>query len=536
MPKIEQSGLDKAIQNVFPGWGAKRMQSRVQIKMLSGAYEATRPGNRPFDGFTQFLTSPNSRVTTLERQKLINFSRFLSMSGLGAAINSRLSDHTIGSGLVFRSSIDAETLGLSEDAKKTKQKEFTNFWKAFWQGENGHYERMYSGGYLQGIAFKSMLEGGDCFPLPVKKKPRVGHKFPFALQILESERIQTPTGLENNTDYYQGIQRNAEGIPVKIWTTKNKDKFGQIDSGYFNPDQWTSRSIFGSNTGIRQVFQLKNLAQDRPGALRGIPLLTPTIGLIIDHQELTASVLQAAKIQSIFAAFWKGGGTAPKMGGAPGNNQTAGTTSSFPRIDMTKGQIVDLMGTDATLEPFESKQPNSNFTDFQTHIVSLIGAISGIPKSVILLWMDRNYSANRGEVAMFWVTVLRNRIAFILQFLFPFWEYLMSWGVASGNITAPGFFDDPEIKAAWLGDPIHQFSGPRMPSLDVEKEAKGMTILRDGKFNSTRGLIEQSSELDPDAVFEELKEEEERGLIEAVAQQTKQLIEENEPKEGADDE
>jgi len=194
------------------------------------------------------------------------------------------------------------------------------------------------------------------------------------------------------------------------------------------------------------------------------------------------------------------------------------------------------MGTDATLEPFESKQPNSNFTDFQTHIVSLIGAISGIPKSVILLWMDRNYSANRGEVAMFWVTVLRNRIAFILQFLFPFWEYLMSWGVASGNITAPGFFDDPEIKAAWLGDPIHQFSGPRMPSLDVEKEAKGMTILRDGKFNSTRGLIEQSSELDPDAVFEELKEEEERGLIEAVAQQTKQLIEENEPKEGADDE
>jgi len=137
-------------------------------------------------------------------------------------------------------------------------------------------------------------------------------------------------------------------------------------------------------------------------------------------------------------------------------------------------------------------------------------------------------------VAMFWVTVLRNRVAFVLQFLYPFWEYLLSWAVASGAVDAPGFIDDPEIHAAWLGDPIHQFSGPRMPSLDVEKEAKGMTLMRDGRFNSTRGLIETSSELDPDAVFDEIKEEEERGLIAAVAQQTKQLIQENEQPEGSD--
>ncbi len=534
MSKIKPTKLDSAISSIFPSWGASRMRSRVEIEMLGGAYEATRPGNRPFDGFTQFLTSPNSRTTNYERQKLVNYSRFLSMSGLGAAINSRLSDHVIGSGLVFRSSIDAEKLGLSEDQKKVKQKEFTNLWKAFFQGENGHYERMYSGGYLQGVAFKSMCEGGDAFGIPVKKKPRVGHRFPFSLQILESERIQTPTGQDNNELFYQGFQRNAEGIPVKIWTSKNTGKYGQVDSGYFNPDKWDSRSIFGSNTGIRQIFQLKNLAQDRPGALRGIPLLTPSAGLIIDHKELTESVLQSAKIQSIFAAFWTGGGSASKMGGAPTNNQTNQTSSSFPRVDLTKGQIVDLAGTDARLEPFESKQPGDNYTDFMTHNVALIGAITGIPKSVILLWMDRNYSANRGEVAMFWVTVLRNRVAFILQFLFPFWEYLMSWGVASGNITAPGFFDDPEIKAAWLGDPQHQFSGPRMPSLDVEKDAKGMILMRDGRFNSTRGLIETSSELDPDSVFKELKEEEEQGIIEAVAQQTQQLIAENEQPESED--
>jgi capsid protein len=505
--------------------------------MLSGAYEATRPGARPFDGFTRFLTSPNSRATTRELKDLREFSRFLSMSGLGAAINCRLSDHVIGSGLVFRSSIDADKLKLTEDQKKKKQKEFTNLWKAFFQAENGHYERMYPGGYLQGVAFKSMLEGGDAFGIPVKKKPRKSHKFPFALQLLEAERIQTPRGLESDYMFHHGFQRNPNGTPVKIWMSKNRDKFGNADIGYFNPDSWESRDIFGSNTGIRQIFQLKNLAQERPGALRGIPFLTPSIGKIIDHEELTAAVLQSAKIQSIFAAFWRGGTSAPKFGGAPSNNQTDGTTSSFPRVDLTKGQIVDLAGTDAELVPFESKQPNGNFTDFDMHQVALIGAIQGIPKSVILLWMDRNYSANRGEVAMFWVTVLRNRVAFILQFLFPFWEYLLTWGIASGNVSAPGFFDDPEIKAAWLGDPVHQFSGPRMPSLDVEKEAKGMILMRDGRFNSTRGLIETSSELDPTSVFEEIKQEEEDGIIEKIAQMTQATIQENEQPqpEGADD-
>lgn len=537
MKEIKQTKLDSAINTVFPGWGAKRMQSRVQIQALSGAYEATRSGARPFDGAIRFLTSPNSRVTSYELQELRNHSRFMGMQGLGAAINQRMADHVIGSGAIFRASVKADKLKLTKKQKLNKDRELTAFYNSFCQGENGHYERFYPWGYLQGVAYKSMLDGGDAFCLPVKKKPRVGHKFPFALQLLEAERVQTPRGLENDPSFYHGFQRNAEDIPVKIWTSKNKGKFGQVDSGYFNPDQWDSRSIFGSNTGIRQVFQLKNLAQDRPGALRGIPFLTPSMGKIINYDELFDSILQSAKIQSIFAGFWTSEKKTPLKGGAPSDNSTDGTTSKFPRLDLTKGIIGDLTGTDARLEPFESKQPNGNFTDFTVHVASIIGAIQGIPKSVILLWMDRNYSANRGEVALFWTTVLRNRSAFILQFLFPFWEYLLTWGVASGNVSCPGFFDDPEIKAAWLGDPVHQFKGPRMPSLDVEKEAKGMLLLKEGRFNSTRGLIDANSELDADSVFDEVDEEVERELTEAVAAQTKQLIDENNqpPKEGADD-
>lgn len=537
MAKFASTFIDNAILKAFPGWGLSRIKNRAEAAMISGAYEPTRPGNRPFSNYTQFLTSPNSRATTLERQKLINFSRFLCMSSIGTAISNRLTDHAVGSGLNFRASVNAEYLGLGEEETKAKNKELTRLWNSFFQAENGHYERMYSGGYFQSIAFKSMLEGGDNFVLPVRTKTRKNHRFPFALQTLESERISTPTGLESDQRFYQGIEKNDAGIPVRVYVSKNKGLGSSgRESSYFSPNDWDTKTIFGSNSGIRQVFQIKNLAQDRPGALRGIPFLTPATGLIIDHQEFTAAVLKAAKIQSIFAALWKGGTGGGKFGKAPGNNQTAGTTSSFPKIDLTAGQIVDLSQTDGDLTAFETTQPMKEFTPFQLQILQLIGAITGIPVSFILMMFTKSFSASRGETAIFWTTVLRNRYAFIFQFLYPFWEYLLSWAVSAGLVSAPGFFDDPEIKAAYLGSAIHQFSGPRMPQLDLEKEAKGLKVLRDAGFKSTRGIIEESFDHDPDEVFREWEEEKERGLIEAAANATQQLIEENEqPGGGGED-
>jgi len=523
--KYKPSTFDKAILKVAPGFGLQRIKNQYEAAMISGAYEATRPGNRPYANYTQFLTSPNSRTTALERQKLVNFNRFLCQSSVGTAVTNRLTDHAIGNGLHFRASVNAEFLGLDKKQALGRNQELTRLWKLFFQGENGHFDRMYSGGYLQSIVFKSMLEGGDNFVLPVNTKLRKNHRFPFALQTFESERVSTPRGKEQEQRFYQGMEKNDQGVPIRVHVAKDLKKIGIKDASYFNQGNWEARQIFGSNTGVRQIFQVKNLAQDRPGALRGIPFLTPAIGKIIDHNELTDSVLRAAKIQSLFAAVWSGGSGGNKFGGAPTNSKTAKTDNSLARVDLTAGQIIDAP-EGYSLTGFQSTQPGKDLTPFQMSILQLIGSITGIPVSYILIWFTKSYSASKAETAVFWTTVLRNRYAFVFQFLFPFWEYLLSWAVASGLVSAPGFFDDPETKAAWLGDPIHQFTGPRMPQLDMEKEAKGMVALKNAKLKSTRGLIEQNFEDDPDAVFAEIAEEERLGIF--VAEQTQQIIAENE--------
>ena len=536
--KYDPTKFETILAKVSPQRAAARYISRIKFGMTTGAYPATRSGQRPFADYVNFLVSPNSRIPSTDRVKLTNLSRFLCQSSFGTAITNRLTDNSIGNGLNFRASVDAEYLGLNSEQAKAKNNEFTRLWKTFWQAENGHYERMYNGGYFQAQAFKSMLEGGDSWAFPVSTKIRKNHRFPFAMQLKESEIVSTPTDKTGDTNFFDGVEKNASGIPVKVHFAAESKQVGLQENAYFSQSNWQARQIFGSNTGIRQIFQLRNIAQDRPGALRGIPFLTPTTGLIIDSQQLTESVLKAAKIQSIFAALWTGGTGGEKLATAPTGIQDTQTSTKLPRIDLTGGQIVDMPdGFD--LKGFQSTQPGSNFDKFQMQILGLIGAITGIPRSFIIMIFEKSYSASRGEAAIFWTTVLRYRYAFVYQFLFPFWEYLLSWAVSTGNVSAPGFFDNPQTKAAYLGDPVHQYSGPRMPQLDLEKEAKGLVALRNGGFKSTRGIIEESFTENPDDVFDELDEEKQRGIIQAVATQTKALIDENENNEddeGGEDE
>lgn len=494
----------------------------VEYLASTGAYESTRPDKRPFINFPQWIIGPNSRVTKLELDTLRNQNRFLCMTGIGSAYVNRLTNHVIGNGIGFRASIDQEKLKKNDDQAKKINAELTRLWKTFWMGENGNYERMYNGGYFQGLIFNSMLQGGDNIIIPTKTKPRKNHRFPFALKCYEAELISTPYGQSNNDQYVYGFQENDIGIPVKVHIAKKVSKFG-TDMAYTNPDNWESRDIFVPNMGIRQVFHCKNLSQDRPGAMRGIPFLTPATGLIIDHNQFTEEILKTAKAQAVFAGLFKGGKGGKKMAGAPNDNQTTQTTSTFPRIDMSAGLILDIPDG-YELEAFESSQPKKEFTDFQMHILSIISAITGIPRSFVLMLFGQSYSAHKGELAVFWVTVLRYRYTFVYQFLYPFWEYLLSWAVSTGNFSAPGFFDDPEIKMAWLGNPIGQFTGPKPPLLDLSKEAKGLQALKDAKIKSTRGIIEEYFTDDPDQTFAEIQQEMEAGITYDIAQQLAQSV------------
>lgn len=65
------------------------------------------------------------------------------------------------------------------------------------------------------------------------------------------------------------------------------------------------------------------------------------------------------------------------------------------------------------------------------------------------------------------------RTWFVDDFCQPTYEVWLSEAVARGRIIAPGFFDDPLIRAAWCSA---QWIGPVQGSLDPLKEANAAVL------------------------------------------------------------
>lgn len=62
---------------------------------------------------------------------------------------------------------------------------------------------------------------------------------------------------------------------------------------------------------------------------------------------------------------------------------------------------------------------------------------------------------------------------FVDNFCQPAYEVWLAEAVARGRVKAPGFFDDPLIRAAWCGA---RWIGPTQGSLDPLKEAKAAVL------------------------------------------------------------
>ena len=80
-----------------------------------------------------------------------------------------------------------------------------------------------------------------------------------------------------------------------------------------------------------------------------------------------------------------------------------------------------------------------------------------------------SYSASRAAIMEAWKSFRRRRQWLVSSHCQPVYEWVISEAVARGYLEAPGFFDNPLRRAAWLGA---EWRGAPMGQLDPLKEAK----------------------------------------------------------------
>lgn len=431
-------------------------------------------------------------------QDLRERARSLTMHG-GLALSALKTNrtNTIGCGLIYKSKIDKDILGLSdEDAlewQKNAEREF-----ALWAENKRHCDSMGLMDFykIQQLVFYSSLMSGDCCTLIQRRKEPVNKMLPYTLRlcVIEADRVATPNdygnGLIRITDgknqttgnkIYDGVEVNSDN-EIVAYHICNKHK-GEINSEQY---KWERVEAYGKETGLPNVL-ITMSDVERPSQFRGLPMLAPVIEMLLQIERYTEAELMAALVESLFTAFVE------TQSNTEENPFTAVTTDGDPNeiegdekeLDESEyalgsGNIVHLAEGEK-ISFGDPKRPSGGFTAFVEMAANLIGSALEVPKELLLKEFKSSYSASRAALLEFWKSVKMRREWFVSDFCRPILEIWMYEAVARGRLNAPGFFDDPIIRQAWLGA---DFTGPAQGMLDPTKEITAEQMMCENGFSS----------------------------------------------------
>ena len=191
----------------------------------------------------------------------------------------------------------------------------------------------------------------------------------------------------------------------------------------------------------------------------------------------------------------------------PGAGPAFGRPRTNPdELDMGPGTCQTLK-EDEDIKFGNPNMPVPGFDAFVQTFCKLVGAGMGIPYDVLVKEYNSSYSAARAALLDAWEDIRMRRKWFVEDFCQPVYEIWLAEAVARGRVTAPGFFDDPLVRAAWCGA---QWIGPVQGSIDPLKEAQAAVLQIQRALKTHEQVTREMSGGDWDANVEQLAAENEK--------------------------
>lgn len=453
LPK--QTFLDKAISWWSPEAGLKRWHARTRLSMLGG-YTGARRDRRQTQNWDTAIGSADN-VALDDLPVLRNRSRDLLRNAPLAtgAINTVITN-VVGTGLKPQSHIDRKVLGKffkDDEAMEAWEAEAERIFSIWANSKDCDITRNQTFTDLQALLLRSCLESGDVFVLR-KYKERTGNPFGTTLQVIEADRVCSD--FQDNENIIAGVEIDKDGAPVAYHiTNRHPDDY--------NRGECSSVKIpaFDSD-GRQQVLHI--FTRTRPGLTRGIPYLAPVIESLKQLDRYTEAEIAAAVISSMFTIFVK---SETEEGLLP-----MGADQQKPAKDgdykLSPGAILDLQPNEG-IEIANPNRPNQAFDGFVQAILRQIGVALEIPFEILIKHFTSSYSAAQAALVEAWKTFSTRRKWIATQFCQPVYEMVISEAVAKGYLKAPRFFEDPFVRAAYLGT---EWIGPPRGQIDQLKEIR----------------------------------------------------------------
>lgn len=466
LPALRATRLDRLIGEFSPRWQARRMLDRQAVDFLAagGAYSSVRGRSGATSQWNPVDFGPNTALLP-DLPELRSQSRELyRTSPLARGAINTVVTNTVDTGLQPRPVPNAAYLGLTPEAAAAwKVQALGEYW--LWAGSpECDLERTLNFAEQQDLAMRATLSGGDSF-LVKRFVERVGSPYGLKFQVLAADRVSNPNYAADKRGLSGGIETDIHGAPLACYVTRYHP--GDLRLARAS-QQWDRVEVFGAQSGMRQVLHLFRKLE--PEQLRGEPYLAPVVDLLKQLTTYTDAELQAAVVNSCFAIVSKTeGAQGVELEAAPAGQ----TDGKGQPVNISKaGQVVDLAPNES-IESFSPERPSAAFDPFVEAMLRQIGVALELPFEVLIKHFTSSYSAARAALLEVWKFYRGRRAWLAARMCQPAYEALITEAVARGRLSAPGFFDDEGIRAAWLACEWH---GPSPGNIDPLREAQALEL------------------------------------------------------------
>lgn len=437
---VKENLVDRVITYLSPVRGQQRFVSRVQMA-LSGGYIGGSKKRRSLSTFNPLGNSANADILP-ELQTLRSRTRDLARNTpLAAGAVNTVVTSVVGPGLKLKAEIDRNVLDLDEDAATEWELKAERLWN-MWAGKNEcDATRTQTFAELQGMVFRGVLESGDIFVL-FPTIERSGSHFRTRLQTIEADMVENEDFVADSEKLAGGVEMDEYGAPIRYHILKKHP--GDWD---YTSKEWRKVRAYGERSGRRLVLHLYD--KTRPGQTRGVPYLAPVIEALKQLGEYTDSELMAAVISGLFTVFIHSDNGSNILSDVNTKGET-GASASDDDMKLGNGLVVGLKDGEeiSTANP---GRPNATFDPFVESILRQVGSALEIPFELLIKHFSASYSASRAALLEAWRFFRRRRGWLVNSFCQPVYEEFITEQIAMGRLDAPGFFEDPVIRHAYLG-------------------------------------------------------------------------------------
>lgn len=303
---------------------------------------------------------------------------------LATGLLQTLSDNIAGRGFQPTSMPAADSLlGVSAATIDAFRKAANAAWKRWAEGSPDSSDRQDWTG-LAGLVNRTTLESGDSFTRHLMI-PRRESPYELALEILEADRVATPTGMLSDPTLRGGVKIGQRGQPIGWWMlTKHPGNdtltFEGNDSFRF-VRRW-------NKTGHQQMSQI--LYQLRPEQNRGLPAFSPCLGLFDHVGNYIQSEVVAARVAACISMV------VTKKDPLSAARFRANDETDDERLEDMEPGGIEYLSEGESIDLINPQRPGSTFDPFIVRLIRLICRGIGLPYEIGALDFSKsNYSNMR---------------------------------------------------------------------------------------------------------------------------------------------